>query len=415
MLARLVPLLLLGACGDRALRLPDEEAVLTEDEAADGCTLVGDRVVCNHGHSINFRAENLHERRLLAQANGFEDPDESLLLATDRDGLLGTGMPDPLTPVLRASLGEVVRLRVVSFGDQYHTFHVHGHVWADEAGTIIDNVDMLPAEVHEATFVAGGGPDAADDTERGGPGDWMYHCHVQTHMTSGMWSLLRVMEDGDPDLDLATDGRYPIETPPALGGDGETIDVWVVAIDARVTVARSFTSVGNRLADVTRPAWVYVPVEEGVWDAGDAEAIRDGVDPDTFQPWVLSLALGTTVRVHLKNLIEGDDGEDVPVSLHPHGVVYSVDDDGGTPQSVIPARGGTQDYEYLADTPRVWPYHDHANPHHNVPRGLFASIVVHDPDDPVAVDRDYVVVMNDMDFAFVNGLGEGGGGGGHQH
>lgn len=408
----LLPLLL--GCGER---VPvDPEIVLSAEDEAYGCVLLEERVVCNHGHSLGFRSESLRERRLYLESRGVESPDEAIELATDRDGSLGTGMPDPVTPVLRARSAETVRLRVVSYGDEVHTFHVHGHVWLDESGSPIDNVDMLPAEVHEATFSAGGGPDPGSP-ERGGPGDWMYHCHVQGHMTSGMWSLLRVMDKGDPDLELETDGRFAFEVPPPLDAPGETVDVWVVAIDVPITIARVYSPAVNDFRAVRRDLWVYVPVTQEAWESADADAIRDGVDPDSFEPWVLSLAQGTRVRVHLANLIEAEeDGQrvDAPVSLHPHGVEYAVEDDGGTPAGVAAGFGDTVDYEYVADFPGIWPYHDHALPHHNVPRGLFASIVVKTPEEIVDLDRDYVVVMHDLDFDLVNAV-EDGGAGGHQH
>jgi hypothetical protein len=403
-LAWLVLLALVGCVSESTAPAPLDEPLDPED-AHDGCAEVDGRVVCNHGHSINFRSENLRERRLFLESRGL-GADHSLLMASDRDGSLGTEMPDPLPLVLRAHLGDEVKLRVVSFGGQAHTFHVHGHLWLDATGKPTDNEDLLPAEALEASFVAGGGPERGSP-ERSGPGDWLYHCHVEGHVTSGMWSLLRVMEAGDPDEAHLDGGRFPGQTPAPLGGDGQLADVWVVAIDAPLSLTRVYSDVTGSLRLVTRSAWVYLPVTEQEFADADAGALRGRVVGDSFQPWILSVLLGTRVRVHLKNLIVGDDGGDVAVSLHPHGVVYGVGDDGGTPGSIAHRRGEVVDYEYVADTAGTWAYHDHADPQLNVARGLFAAIVVTTAEEQAALARDYTLLLTDLDANWLNGTDSG--------
>jgi hypothetical protein len=394
-----------SACDAPPTRLGGDSAVtLDEKDAADGCVLIEDRVVCNHGHALNLRAENLRERRLYLEARGVP-VDDSTLMASDRDGSLGTEMPDPVTRILRARLGDTVRIRVLSYGPEMHTFHVHGHIWLDTTGLPTDNVDLLPAETLQAEFSAGGGP-LAGSPERGGPGDWMYHCHVQGHITSGMWSLFRVMEPGAPDLALEADGRFPGETPPPVGGVGETVELWIVAMDAPITVTREYSPLIDGFRSVRRPARVYVPVTQAAFDS----ASRPAVDPDSFEPWVLSVAVGTRIRLHLKNLVADAP---VPVSLHPHGLVYAEEDDGGTPGSIAARWGDVVDYDYVADAPGVWPYHDHAMPHENIPRGLLSAIIVWTPEQAASGARDYVVIFSDLDFAWLNDLG--GEAGGHDH
>src|SRR5262245_45301166 len=92
--------LIAPACGGENDAAP--APMLDPADAADGCVLVGAEVACNHGHSIGFRSENLRERRLYLESKGITVADHSLLFATDRDGSLGTGMPDPLPTLLRA-------------------------------------------------------------------------------------------------------------------------------------------------------------------------------------------------------------------------------------------------------------------------------------------------------------------------
>ncbi len=101
----------------------------------------------------------------------------------------------PRTPMPTVDLGERVEFVVIGHGDLFHTFHLHGHRWADNRGgfvtspadtaRIIDNKTVGPADSFGFQIVAG---------EHVGPGAWMYHCHVQTHSDLGMEGMLVVRD-----------------------------------------------------------------------------------------------------------------------------------------------------------------------------------------------------------------------------
>jgi manganese oxidase len=101
----------------------------------------------------------------------------------------------PRTPVIDATLGERVEFVVITHGDLFHTFHLHGHRWADnrtgvlaslsDASAIIDNKTQGPADSFGFQVVAGEGV---------GPGAWMYHCHVQGHADGGMSGIFLVRD-----------------------------------------------------------------------------------------------------------------------------------------------------------------------------------------------------------------------------
>ncbi|NJQ00221.1 multicopper oxidase domain-containing protein [Streptomyces zingiberis] len=97
-----------------------------------------------------------------------------------------------------ATLGERVEFISITHGEYYHTFHVHGHRWADnrtglldgpdDRTPIIDNKITGPADSFGFQVIAGEGV---------GAGAWMYHCHVQSHSDMGMVGLFLVAkEDG---------------------------------------------------------------------------------------------------------------------------------------------------------------------------------------------------------------------------
>lgn len=85
------------------------------------------------------------------------------------------------TPVFTARVGQTVQWDVLSLGDDFHTFHVHGHRWLQPGGTPRDTQVIGPAESYRFRWV--------EDA----PGTWLYHCHVESHMSHGMIGIYRVL------------------------------------------------------------------------------------------------------------------------------------------------------------------------------------------------------------------------------
>ena len=84
------------------------------------------------------------------------------------------------TPVFHARVGDLVQWDVLSLGDEFHTFHVHGHRWATPDGAVRDTQTVGPAESYKIRW--------REDV----PGTWLYHCHVESHMMNGMIGIYRV-------------------------------------------------------------------------------------------------------------------------------------------------------------------------------------------------------------------------------
>ncbi|MFN2389720.1 MAG: multicopper oxidase domain-containing protein [Actinomycetota bacterium] len=99
----------------------------------------------------------------------------------------------PNIRMFKANQGQRIEFVVIGHGDEFHTFHLHGHRWANtrtgyitdlkDTARLIDNRTVGPADSFGFQVVAG---------ERVGPGAWMFHCHVQFHSDGGMVSLLLV-------------------------------------------------------------------------------------------------------------------------------------------------------------------------------------------------------------------------------
>lgn len=84
------------------------------------------------------------------------------------------------TPVFRARVGETVQWDVMGMGSEHHTFHVHGHRWRAPDGAPRDTQNVGPAESFRFRW-------REED-----PGTWLYHCHVEDHMATGMIGTFRV-------------------------------------------------------------------------------------------------------------------------------------------------------------------------------------------------------------------------------
>ncbi len=120
------------------------------------------------GLSILGRHQRAPDREFVvvfAAFNGFESVDGRAFVGN--------------TPVFHSRVGDVVQWDVMAMGDEFHTFHVHGHRWRAPEGPR-DTRSVGPAESFRVRWV-----------ERD-PGTWLYHCHVETHMARGMIGLYRV-------------------------------------------------------------------------------------------------------------------------------------------------------------------------------------------------------------------------------
>ncbi len=83
------------------------------------------------------------------------------------------------TPTPHVKVGQSVRWRIVTLGNDFHTFHMHGHTWLYNGG-------------YTDAFVIGPGVGSTIEyVEDAFPGAWYYHCHVTEHvMGPGMGGMI---------------------------------------------------------------------------------------------------------------------------------------------------------------------------------------------------------------------------------
>lgn len=100
---------------------------------------------------------------------------------------------DPVTPILRAYIGDPVRIRFVHAGvKETHVFHLHLYEWhavpEDPSSPRIDAISIGPQTGHtiEPLWGAGNRQQVA--------GDVIWHCHLYPHFHEGMWGMFRTFE-----------------------------------------------------------------------------------------------------------------------------------------------------------------------------------------------------------------------------
>ena len=131
---------------------------------------------------------------------------------------------DPATPILKAYIGDPVRIRFVHAGvKETHVFHLHLYEWHAVSENLssprIDAISVSPQTAYTIDPVWGAG------NRHQVAGDVIWHCHLYPHFHEGMWGMFRTFETlqtGIPGDPLDTDdpiysgrrlGHYPDGTP----------------------------------------------------------------------------------------------------------------------------------------------------------------------------------------------------------
>ena len=126
---------------------------------------------------------------------------------------------EPATPIMRGYLADPTKIRLMHVGaEKFHVFHLHGGGDRWRANPVADDATSY-AETGLQKDPATGSQSQRLDSQSVGPGesynleieggaggvqqsagDFLFHCHIAKHYTSGMWGLWRVFDTLQPDL-----------------------------------------------------------------------------------------------------------------------------------------------------------------------------------------------------------------------
>ncbi len=143
--------------------------------------------------AVNYRSEP-HRNRVKLIMEGVVDPRIEGEEVHHDSWVFG----DPATPVLRAYVGDPIKMRLINGGvKETHVHHWHVHQWLyepnDPDSEITDSQAISPQNFYLISLLYGSG------SLHGSFGDAIIHCHLYPHFADGMWGIHRTfntLQDG---------------------------------------------------------------------------------------------------------------------------------------------------------------------------------------------------------------------------
>lgn len=122
--------------------------------------------------------------RMAGMAMMADEGDKAIWGIRDSHDKMNNGM----TPIFTIPLGRTALIRLENRTTFWHPMHLHGYSFtvlsrngvAERYPHVRDTVTLRPKDQVEIAFVADN------------PGDWMFHCHVIEHQSSGLMTTIRV-------------------------------------------------------------------------------------------------------------------------------------------------------------------------------------------------------------------------------
>ncbi len=112
-------------------------------------------------HHHNMIMPELHNHTMVVQ--------KVTKTSSDSSGYITTTINNPTA---NAKLGQTIRVNILGFGEEFHTFHSHGVTWQDlNTGQTLDVISIGPAEYYHFYWY-----------KLDNPGKWLIHCHVDSHI-----------------------------------------------------------------------------------------------------------------------------------------------------------------------------------------------------------------------------------------
>lgn len=165
---------------------------------------------------------------------------------------------------------------------------------------------------------------------------------------------------------------------------------------ARTLIASDDPAVARRELDRQRPGASTVRTQL------TAAPMSLDLAGQTVSTWAFGAVPGTAIRARAGDVVEVAVRNDLPedLSIHWHGIALRNDMDGVHQLTQPPIKpGSTFTYRFTAPDPGTYWFHPHTGL--QLDRGLYAPLIVEDPAEPLAFDRDETLVFDD----WLDGLG----------
>lgn len=307
----------------------------------------------------------------------------------------------PNTERLTYTAGDSVFWHVINGSDATHEMHLHGFYFRTDArGYDIDSVNMSRAGIGgmRVTGVLRPGEWNTIAWTPDRPGNWLYHCHLLTHM-SGAQRLDRM-----PGASGANDHTHGANANHALDDMGGL----VLGLDVRPAPG---AAVAQATVPAPTPRTIDIFANTRARTFGDRHGygfvVQEGSRPPArdsirIPGTPLILTKGQPVRIAVHNQLS------IPISVHWHGIELESYFDGvggfsGSGSRIAPMIAPSDSFIARFTPPRAgtFMYHVHGETGEELSSGLYAPLIVLEPEAPYDAQTERVFVLAD------GGPGEG--------
>ena len=322
-------------------------------------------------------------RAQLRDLVGQDDPGAAFLKLRPDGGFTINGTSWPHTERMRYQLSDTVRWRVVNLSTQVHPMHLHGFYFeVDSLGDgLVDRPFALGRKPRVVTQLLPPGATLAMTWKPERAGNWLFHCHVMTHVSPVLYL------DGSPKPHAGShhDGD------PGAGMTGMVIGV--IVDGPRTTNAWTGEPVAARKFTLAME-----PQPQGF---GDAPALAFSLEtslgkkfPSSVPGPTLVLARGEPVEITLVNRLAE------ATAIHWHGMELESYYDGvhgwgRTGHRVTPMiePGASFVVRFTPPSTGTFMYHTHLHDHRQLTSGLYGAMIVVEPGVPFDETTDHVLVL----------------------
>jgi FtsP/CotA-like multicopper oxidase with cupredoxin domain len=302
----------------------------------------------------------------------------------------------PNTERLAYTVGDSVRWQVVNASDGLHEMHLHGFFFRmDARGYALDSAtvrDLSAFGRMRVTAVMRPGEWLSMAWSPDRPGNWLYHCHLLTHMSAAQR------------LDRAPGAAAPADRGHGATGNHAHDDMAGLVLGLAVAPPGRAAAVAVRHSPAgERALALYASARPRVFGErpGYGFVVQDGPlppAPDSIRiPGTpLVLTRGAPVRIAVHNRLS------LPISVHWHGIELESYFDGvggfsGAGRRVAPTIAPNDSFVVRMTPPRAgtYMYHVHGESGDELRSGLYGPLIVVDPDAPFDPRAERVLVLAD--------------------
>ncbi|HTE47337.1 MAG TPA: multicopper oxidase domain-containing protein [Gemmatimonadaceae bacterium] len=290
----------------------------------------------------------------------------------------------PNTERLTYSAGDSVIWHVINASNSTHEMHLHGFYFRTDArGYDVDSVGASRAGIGgmRVTGVLRPGEWNSIAWSPDRPGNWLYHCHLLTHM-SGAQRLDRM--PGASAANASHEHAHDAAGNHAMDDMGGL----VLGLDVRPS-RRANAGQSTKAAAVSTPRTIDIFANKrvGVFDKnpGYGFVVQEGLQPPAMDSiripgTPLILTKGEPVRITVHNRLS------IPISVHWHGIELDSYFDGvggfsGSGSRIAPMVASNDSFVVRFTPPRggTFMYHVHGESGEELASGLYAPLVVVEP------------------------------------